>query len=183
LSIKNNNKKGSTNPAHPSKDDSPLDKKLDERIELLSKSDVNIDHAKEFQQRFNKSIKKQEAHNEKTKREEPKLEENKQVANNALSKDITDEFGIFLSNNQFESKVSKVNLKTERSRKIVLLCTSIIMIIVGFLIFIVPGPAFLENHAIAGNFTFASFMALLIIFFGVYLLISTINRDPLNLKK
>ena len=78
-----------------------IDKKMNELIALLAKSDLSSETAKAIRDRFNAAIKSSG----------PGLEQieafHKLDTDNTPREALLDEFSILLSNNQFDSKISK----------------------------------------------------------------------------
>jgi len=153
-----------------------IDKKMNELIALLAKSDLSSETAKAIRDRFNAAIKSSG----------PGLEQieafHKLDTDNTPREALLDEFSILLSNNQFDSKISKKNLRGDRLSKIVLMVIGIVMITLGFAMIIMPAPPFFEMYTIFyftrdDGITLMDVISLLIVLAGVYFLIKGIYRN------
>jgi len=153
-----------------------IDEKMNELIALLAKSDLSSETAKAIRDRFNAAIKSSG----------PKLEQieafHKLDTDNTPREVLLDEFSILLSNNQFDSKISKKHLRGERLSKMVLVVIGVVMITLGFAMIIMPAPPFFEMYTIFyftrdDGVTLMDLISLLIILAGVYFLIKGIYRN------
>jgi len=177
LSIENNIKKELEKFQHIAENEAAIDEKLNELLTLLSKTDIDSDKARVFQQKFDKAIHKQ------TTGSDP-IEAFKQIdISNSSRADLLDEFSILLSNNPLDSKISKKYLRGERLSKIVLFVISLVMITMGFAMIIMPAPPFFEMFTIYyftndDGITLMDLISLLIILAGIYFLIKSIYRNP-----
>lgn len=116
----------------------------------------------------------------------PKLEQieafHKLDTANTPREALLDEFSILLSNNQFDSKISKKHLRRDRLLKIILAGIGIVMITLGFAMIIMPAPPFFEMYTIFyftrdDGITLMDLISLLIILAGVYFLIKGLYRN------
>jgi len=153
-----------------------IDEKMNELIALLAKSEISIETAKSIRDRFNAAVKNPD----------PRLEQieafHKLDTENTPREILLDEFSILLSNNQFDSKISKKHLHGDRLSKIVLMVIGIVMITLGFAMIIMPAPPFFEMYTIFyftrdDGITLMDLISLLIILAGVYFLIKGLYRN------
>jgi len=178
LSIKNNIKKERAD-FHPAdENEAAIEKKLNELIDLISKSDIDSETAKAFKQRFDHAINK------------PGISRNQLNPDdmNALQGGLTDDFGILLSNSQFHNKPLKKYRVGIRLSNIVLFAISITMITLGFGMIIMPAPPFFEMFTIFyfnpnDGITIMDLISLIVILAGVYFLIKAIYRDTARTKQ
>jgi len=181
LSIKNNINKEVEDFQRIAENEAAIDKKLNELLELLAKSDINSDAAKAYQQRFDNAIKEHSI-----KREQIEAFQNLDTSNTSRE-ELLDEIGILLSTNQFGSKAPKKKLRGERLSKLVLFVISLTMITLGFGMIIMPAPPYFEMFTIFyfnenDGITIMDLISLLIILAGIYLLIKAIIRNPSSKK-
>lgn len=152
-----------------------IDKKMNELIALLAKSDISSETAKAMRDRFDDAVKSSG----------PKLEQieafHKLDTDNTSREALLDEFSILLSNNQFDSKLTRKHFRGDRLSKIVLGVIGIVMITLGFAMIIMPAPPFFEMYTIFyftrdDGITVMDVISLLIILAGVYFLIKGVYR-------
>jgi hypothetical protein len=179
LSIENNIRKEIHEFEHIAENETAINEKLNELIALLTKSDLNSDTAKFFQQKFDKAIQKPEKNNE-TIEAFQNLDTSK-----ASREELLDEFSILLSNNPLNSKISKRYLRGERLSKIILIIISLVLITMGFAMIIMPAPPFFEMFTVFyfsndDGITLMDLISLLIILAGIYFLIRSITRNTVH---
>lgn len=174
--IKNNITKERTEFPYMAENKAEIDEKMNELVELLLKSDISSETAKAMRDRLNTAINGSG----------PAFEQiaafQKLDTDNTPREALLDEFSILLSNNQFDSKISKKYLRGDRLSKIVLIVISVVMITLGFAMIIMPAPPFFEMFTIFyftrdDGITLMDLISLLIILAGIYFLIKGIYRN------
>jgi hypothetical protein len=159
-----------------------INEKLNELTELLSKSEISDETANAMRDRLDNAIKNSGARAD-------QIEAFQKLDTEHTSReDLLDEFSILLSNNQFDSKISKTKVRGERMSKVVLIIISIVMITMGFAMIIMPAPPFFEMFTIFyftrdDGITVMDLISLLIILAGVYFLIKGIYNNPARKKQ
>jgi hypothetical protein len=178
LSIGNNIKKDVGGLRSNDEEKAVINKKLDELITLISKSRIDNNTAKLYQQKFDNAIARQGIQAE-------QVEAFQNLDNLSASREeLLDEFSILLSSNQFDSRVVKKRGRVgEGMSRVVLFVISIIMITLGFGMIIMPAPPFFEMFTIFyfnshDGITIMDLISLLIILFGIFFLIKAIIRNP-----
>ena len=139
-----------------------INQKMGELTVLLSQSKIDSETARELHKRFQQAIK-----------------------DNSLNDD-DNEFSIMLSSPQNKKKLKRY-LQSESISKFVLIALSIIMIVLGLGMIIMPAPPFFEMFTIFyfnhnDGITIMDLISLIIILAGVYFLIKGIYKNP-SLKK
>ena len=139
-----------------------INQKMGELTVLLSQSKIDSETARELHKRFQQAIK-----------------------DNSLDDD-DNEFSIMLSSPQNKKKLKRY-LQSESISKFVLIALSIIMIVLGLGMIIMPAPPFFEMFTIFyfnhnDGITIMDLISLIIILAGVYFLIKGIYKNP-SLKK
>jgi hypothetical protein len=139
-----------------------INQKMGELTVLLSQSKIDSETARDLHKRFQQAIK-----------------------DNSLN-DGDDEFSIMLSSPQNKKRL-KQYLQSESISKFVLIALSIIMIVLGLGMIIMPAPPFFEMFTIFyfnhnDGITIMDLISLIIILAGVYFLIKGIYKNP-SLKK
>jgi len=139
-----------------------INQKMGELTVLLSNSKIDSETARDLHKRFQQAIK-----------------------DNSLN-DGDDEFSIMLSSPQNKKRL-KQYLQGESISKFVLIALSIIMIVLGLGMIIMPAPPFFEMFTIFyfnhnDGITIMDLISLIIILAGVYFLIKGIYKNP-SLKK
>lgn len=181
MSIKNNINKEVKDFQRIAENEAAIDKKLNELLELLAKSDINSDAVKAYQQRFDNAIKEHGIRSE-------QIEAFQNLHTDTASREeLLEEFGILLSTNQFSSKIPKKKIRSEYFSKLVLFIISLTMITLGFGMIIMPAPPYFEMFTIFyfnenDGITLMDLISLLIILAGIYLLIKAIVRNPSGKK-
>jgi len=139
-----------------------INQKMGELTVLLSNSKIDSETARDLHKRFQQAIK-----------------------DNSLDDD-DNEFSIMLSSPQNKKKLKRY-LQSESISKFVLIALSIIMIVLGLGMIIMPAPPFFEMFTIFyfnhnDGITIMDLISLIIILAGVYFLIKGIYKNP-SLKK
>ena len=153
---------------HPGDENHPaIDKKLDELIALIHNSDIDTEKSTQLKTVFNQAL--------------------KEAAYKSDNEHGSDEFSILLSNAKNKDGVIKKYLLGESMSKFVLIGLSVVMIILGLGMIIMPAPPFFEMFTIFyfnrdDGITIMDLISLIIILSGVYFLIKGIYKNP-GLKK
>ena len=139
-----------------------INQKMGELTVLLSNSKIDSETARDLHKRFQQAIK-----------------------DNSLNDD-DNEFSIMLSSPQNKKKLKRY-LQSESISKFVLIALSIVMIVLGLGMIIMPAPPFFEMFTIFyfnhnDGITIMDLISLIIILAGVYFLIKGIYKNP-SLKK
>ena len=139
-----------------------INQKMGELTVLLSNSKIDSETARDLHKRFQQAIK-----------------------DNSVNDD-ENEFSIMLSSPQNKKRL-KQYLQGESISKFVLIALSIIMIVLGLGMIIMPAPPFFEMFTIFyfnhnDGITIMDLISLIIILAGVYFLIKGIYKNP-SLKK
>ena len=139
-----------------------INQKMGELTVLLSNSKIDSETARDLHKRFQQAIK-----------------------DNSLDDD-DNEFSIMLSSPQNKKKLKRY-LQSESISKFVLIALSIIIIVLGLGMIIMPAPPFFEMFTIFyfnhnDGITIMDLISLIIILAGVYFLIKGIYKNP-SLKK
>ncbi|GAA4315994.1 hypothetical protein GCM10023149_12820 [Mucilaginibacter gynuensis] len=165
----------------PNTDDKELaiNKKLDELIELLAETNIDSEKAKGLQAKVNKAIEKSSTSNVGI-----EAFANLDVDNTSRA-DLLDEFSILLSSHQIDSNVSKSYIRTEKSANWVLMAISIVLITLGFAMIVMPAPPSFEIFTVFyftqnDGVTVMDLVSLLVVLCGVYLLIKSFHKFPIN---
>jgi hypothetical protein len=154
-----------------------IDTKLDELVTLLAQSDMDSEKVKQIRLRLNHAL--DEAGSYK-----------KQIAafrhietDDSLSRaNILDEFTVLLASSQVDSKISKRYIRGERISRFVLAIISLVLIMLGFAMIIIPAPPYFEMFTIywfnpQDGVTLMDVISLLIILSGVYLLVKSVYKQ------
>ncbi|WP_342646924.1 hypothetical protein [Mucilaginibacter sp. CSA2-8R] len=153
-----------------------IDHKLDELLALLA--DIDIDNAKvrSVQQRLNQVLQK------KTSYKQP-LDAFKQIntADKVNRTELLDEFSVLLANHQVDTRMSKKYLMGERLSRFFLIIISLVLIVLGFAMIVMPAPPYFEMFTvfyfnIQDGITLMDLISLLIILSGIYLLVRSIYK-------
>ena len=153
----------------------PVDKKLDELIALLESSEIDSDAVKKLQQKFNKAVERTDI----TKQELKFYEE--LDTKSASRIDLINDLETLLYEHPLDSRITHKVLIRERMAQIVRIIISLIMITLGFAMIIMPAPPYFEMFTIFyfninDGVTLMDLISLLIVFTGIYLLITSITR-------
>lgn len=179
MSIENNIRKQVENFHQLDENKVAIDQKLDELIVLLSKSTLDNETVNLYKQKFDTAIRRQGIQAEQIEAFQnlDKLD--------ASREELLDEFSILLSDNQFDSHVTKKkkNSMGESMSRVVLFIISLTMITLGFGMIIMPAPPFFEMYTIFyfnshDGITIMDVISLLVILFGIFFLIKAIIRKP-----
>lgn len=178
MSIENNIRKQIENPHQPDENKAAITQKLDELIALLSKSSLDSETVNGYKQKFDNAIRRQGIQAEQIEAFQSldKLD--------ASREELLDEFSILLSNNQFDSHLTKKRGRMgEGVSRVVLFIISLAMITLGFGMIIMPAPPFFEMFTIFyfnshDGVTIMDLISLLVILFGIFFLIKAIIRKP-----
>jgi hypothetical protein len=143
-----------------------INEKADELVDLLSKSYIDSKTSTQLRQRLEQAI--------------------RDAANTGGEPDNND-FSILLSSPQSNRQLIKRYLQGESIQKYVLIAISVIMIILGLGMIIMPAPPFFEMFTIFyfnrdDGITVMDLLSLIIILAGVYFLIKGIYKNP-SLRK
>jgi hypothetical protein len=154
-----------------------LELKADELVVLLQKGVVDKDRARAIQERIYHALDKDSI--------PKKIEAFKDLDAVDDRLELLNEFEYLLSHHQLDSKTSKKYLAQERLKKGVVIAIGIIMITLGMAMIIMPAPPYFEMFTIFyfnqnDGVTLMDLIALLIVFTGVYLFLSSVLKNRLN---
>jgi hypothetical protein len=147
-------------------------KKLDELIDLLDDNRMDQEARTALQRRFNDAVERSNS-----------LDSFKAFRiisdSDELSRaDIADNLELLLSQHELDSKMSKRYLVLENMRLVVQMVISLTMVGLGFGMIIMPAPPYFEMFTLFylnanDGVTLMDVISLLVVFTGVYLLISS----------
>lgn len=155
-------------------------KKLDELVELIAVSDIDRETAEIYQARFNNAVKLSQ---------DPLGTLGENVAENTKTdENVVDDFSIMLSNKRYRVKFVKKFLYSGGLARVVLLLISVVLIVLGYGMIIMPAPPFFEMFTIFyfnqnDGITIMDCISLLVILSGVYFLIKAVFAKPILLRK
>ena len=157
-------------------DNALLDSKVKELVGLLGRSAVDPQQSRQYQQLISEAFQKSVSMQAKV---EPFKELDQE--NNLSREELLEGLGKLLSENQIDSKISKSYLRQNSLLKVVLFILSILLIVTGFAMIIMPAPPSFEIFTIFyfnanDGVTVMDLVSLLIIFGGVLLFVLTFNR-------
>lgn len=146
-----------------------LEIKADELVVLLQKGVVNKERVRAIQDKINRALDVESV--------PETIEAFKEIDTGQDRLDLLNSFEFLLSQHQLDSKVSKKYLVQERLKKGLVLMIGVIMITLGMAMIIMPAPPYFEMFTIFyfnpnDGVTIMDLISLLIVFTGVYLLIS-----------
>ena len=146
-----------------------LEIKADELVVLLQKGVVNKERVRAIQDKINRALDVESV--------PETIEAFKEIDTGQDRLDLLNSFEFLLSQHQLDSKVSKKYLVHERLKKGLVLMIGVIMITLGMAMIIMPAPPYFEMFTIFyfnpnDGVTIMDLISLLIVFTGVYLLIS-----------
>ncbi len=147
-------------------------KKLDELIDMMQNSMIDNDEKESLKIRFNEAVNQSKAMS--SFREFKAIGNNQDVSRREIATDI--EF--LLNKHDLDSNLSKKYLMLENLILIVQIVISLTLAAIGFGLLILPVPSYLQlfRHIYfltSGGVTLMDVFSLLIIFTGIYLLISS----------
>jgi len=110
-----------------------------------------------------------------------KIDAFREVGTDHTRLEMMDDLELLLSQHQLDSNISKKYLYRERLKKTVVIIIGIIMILLGMGMIIMPAPPYFEMFTLFyfnanDGVTIMDLISLLIVFTGVYLLISTVIK-------
>jgi len=154
-----------------------IETKLDELVTLLAKSDIDSEQVKQIRLRVNHALDNADTYRQ-------QLDAFKQIDthDDADRAGLLDEFSVLLASHQVDSKMSKQYLRGERISKAVLIVISLVLIMLGFAMIIMPAPPYFEMFTIfyfnpQDGVTLMDVISLLIILTGVYLLVKSVYKQ------
>ena len=152
-----------------------IDQKLDELLELLETSKLDSTAVTQIKTKFNQAVNRVEFSLE-------NLKEFEQLDNtNASRFELADNLELLLSQYEVDSKVTKKLMLIDTLKKVSVTIISLILITLGFAMIIMPAPPYFEMFTIFhfttdDGVTLMDLIALLIVFTGVYLFITSLVR-------
>ena len=152
-----------------------IDEKLDELLDLLETSNLDSEAVNKIKVKFNLAVKRVEISAE-------SLKEFEQLDDLDASRfELADNLEALLSQYQLDSKVSKKIVFVNKLVKASVLIIGLIMITLGFGMIIMPAPPYFEMFTIFwfnhdDGVILMDLIALLIVFSGVYLFITSIIK-------
>ncbi len=152
-----------------------IDEKLDELLDLLESSSLDSEAVNKLKVKFNLAVARVEISSK-------SLKEFEQLDDSNVSRlELADNLEILLSQYQLDSKVSKKIVFMDKLVKGSVLVIALILIALGFGMIIMPAPPYFEMFTIFyftsdDGVTLMDLIALLIVFSGVYLFITSISK-------
>ena len=150
-----------------------LELKADELVVLLQKGVVTKERAKAIQDKISRALDEESL--------PEALDAFKDLDTDQNRLDLLNNFEYLLSHHQLDSKASKKYLVHERVKKSLVTIIGIIMITLGMGMIIMPAPPYFEMFTIFyfnpnDGVTIMDLISLLIVFTGVYLLVSSLLK-------
>jgi hypothetical protein len=154
-----------------------IDTKLDELVTLLAHSDMDSEKVKQIRLRLNHAL------------DEAGSVKDQIVAFQQINADDTasrvnllDEFTVLLASSQVDSKASRRYIRGERISRFFLIVISLVLIMLGFAMIIIPAPPYFEMFTIywfnpQDGVTLMDVISLLIILSGIYLLVKSVYKQ------
>ena len=180
MSIKNKVADSNADFHKNNENEAAIEKKLDELIEFIALSDIDRETVEIHLTRFNNAVKLSL---------DPlgALSENS-AENIQPADDLVDDFSILLSNKRYQIKFLKKFLYSGGLARVILLLISIVLIVLGYGMIIMPAPPFFEMFTIFyfntnDGITIMDCISLLVILSGVYFLIKAVFAKPILLRK
>jgi hypothetical protein len=153
-----------------------IDRKLDELLALLADSEIDSVTARNIEQRLNQALQKKTSYKK-------QLDAFKQIntAESVNRAELLDEFSVLLASHQVDTRMSKKYLKGERLARFFLILISLVLIVLGFAMIVMPAPPYFEMFTIfyfniQDGITLMDLISLLIILSGIYLLVRCIYK-------
>jgi hypothetical protein len=178
LTIKKNIKKEVAD-FHELDENSPtLDVQLDRLIDLLNKSDLDSQKVSQMRDKFDSAMDKIQV-----KRREVFSNSGEELLDSGAREEMLDNIQLLLATHELDSKQYR-NYRLEiRLKKIIMSIISVVLIILGFAMIIMPAPPYFEMFTIFyfskdDGVTLMDIISLLIILSGVYLLIKSLFFKP-----
>lgn len=150
-----------------------LEIKADELISLLQKGNIDARRIRAVQRKINDAVD--------TSSLPTSIGAFKELDIDRDRVEMLNDFEMLLSHHQLDSDVSKKYIGRERLRKMVVVIIGIIMITLGMAMIIMPAPPYFEMFTIFyfnpnDGVTIMDLISLLIVFTGVYLLLSAVLK-------
>jgi hypothetical protein len=154
-------------------DESLLNIKVDELIQLLKKEDIDKEHIKAIQQKINNAFENNS--------NPQKFEAFSGINQEQSRLDMVTNLEFLLTQHPVDSRESKKYLLHERLKRMVLAAIAVTMIILGLAMIIMPAPPYFEMFTIFyfskdDGITLMDVISVLIVLTGVYLFINAILR-------
>jgi len=147
--------------------------KADELVALLHKGMIDEQVLKSIRTKVNNALDEAALPNT--------IEAFKEIDTGQDRLDLLDNFEFLLSHHQLDSKVTREYITNERIKKAVVIAIGIIMIVLGMAMIIMPAPPYFEMFTVFyfnkdDGVTLMDLIALLIVFTGVYLFLSSVLK-------
>lgn len=152
-----------------------IDEKLNELLDLLESSNLDSEAVNQIKLKFDHAVSRVQFSTE-------SLKEFEQLDNLGASRlELAENLETLLSQYQLDSKVSKKIVLVDKLVKASVLIIGLIMITLGFGMIIMPAPPYFEMFtifwfSIDDGVTLMDLIALLIVFTGVYLFITSMVK-------
>jgi hypothetical protein len=152
-----------------------IDQKLDELLELLESSNLDSAAVTQIKSKFNQAVNRVEFSAE-------SLKEFEQLDKIDASRfELADNLELLLSQYEVDSKVTKKFMLVDTLKKVSVVIISLLLITLGFGMIIMPAPPYFEMFTIFyfnpnDGVTLMDLIALLIVFTGVYLFITSLVK-------
>ncbi len=158
-----------------------IDHKLNELLALLADSEIDSVKARSIQQKLNQALQKKISY-----KKEFNAFKQINTTNKADRAELLDEFSVMLANHQVDTRMSKKYLMGERLARFFLIIISLVLIVLGFAMIVMPAPPYFEMFTIfyfnlQDGVTLMDLISLLIILSGIYLLVRSVYK-PLKTK-
>lgn len=152
-----------------------VEAKVNELIDLLHSNSLNNYQVQTIRQKINDALEESSV--------PKKIDAFRELDEDQTRLELMDDLELLLSQHQLDSKISKKYLYHQRLNKTVVIIIGIIMITLGMGMIIMPAPPYFEMFTLFyfnpnDGVTIMDVISLLIVFTGVYLLISAIIKKP-----
>lgn len=154
-------------------DESLLNIKADELIQLLKKGNIDKEHIKAVQQKINNAVDNNS--------NAQKFDAFSGLNQEQSRLDMVTNLELLLTQHPVDSRESKKYLLHEKLKRVVLVAIAVTMIILGLAMIIMPAPPYFEMFTIFyfskdDGITLMDVISVLIVLTGVYLFINAILR-------
>ena len=164
--------------------ESAVEQKLDEVAALLAGHHLDDETLKHFQHKFNNAIHNRAGNEDMDAIDAFNVIDKKE---DASREELLDEFSMLLLSNKVDSRVAGKYLKAKRVNNFLMIVISLVMVILGLAMIIIPAPHSFEMFTIYyfnpyDGITLMDVIACIIILTGIYMLIRTLYKEPFSNK-
>jgi len=154
-----------------------IHKKMDEFLVLLSEAQPDNALLQELQIKFNSALRSAS--------DSTALEPYKKMKNNFMTEEADSELGQLLIMNNLDKKTQKKAVIWQLISKLLRIFIALLLILLGFGMIIMPAPPYFEMFTLFylnpnDGVTIMDVVSLIIVFVGVYILLSVVNLIKKN---